>query len=119
MDAPGPIAANENRQSRCGQLNSNQVTESQKMSSWHCCMSLCDGELTHQPGLQSGSPTMMCDLACGKITEHIRAGQTRAVFGVAERADLSPRGEGGGGKKGQDKRQRCQELRNRRNVSVV
>ena len=46
---------------------------------------------------------MMCDLACDKITEHIRAGPTRAVSGVAERADLSPRGKGGGGKKSQDK----------------
>ena len=64
---------------------------------------LRDGELTHQPDLQPGSPMMMCDLACEKITKHIRAGQTRAVPGAAERADLSPRGKGGDGKKSQDK----------------
>ena len=58
---------------------------------------LCDGELGHQSDLQSGSPTMMCDLARDEITEHVRA-----VPGVAERADLSPRGKGGGGKKSQD-----------------
>ena len=46
---------------------------------------------------------MMCDLARDEITELIKAGQTSAVSGVAERADLSPRGKGGGGKKSQDK----------------
>ena len=68
---------------------------------------LCDGELTYQPDPQSRSPTMMCDLACDKITEHIRAGQIRAVSGVAERADLSPRGKVGGGKKSQDSGRGC------------
>ena len=57
---------------------------------------LCNGEPARQPGLQSGSPTMMCDLACDETAEHIRA---------AERADLSPRGKG----EESGRRQRCQD----------
>ena len=64
---------------------------------------LCDGELAHRPDLQPGSPTTMCNLAYDETTELPKAGQTRAVSGVVERADLSPRGKGEGGKKGQDK----------------
>ena len=41
---------------------------------------------------------MMCDLACDETSQHIRA-----VSGVAERADLSTRGKGGGGNKSQDR----------------
>ena len=63
---------------------------------------LRDGELTHRPALQPSSPTTMCNLACDETTEHTKAGQTRAVFGVVERADLSPRGKGEGGKRSQD-----------------
>ena len=64
---------------------------------------LRDGELTHRTDLQPGSPTTtMCNLACDETTELIKAGQTRAVSGVVERADLSPRGKGEGGKKSQD-----------------
>ena len=33
----------------------------------------CNGEPARQPGLQSGSPTTMCDLACDEIAKHIRA----------------------------------------------
>ena len=58
---------------------------------------LCNGEPARQRGLQSGSPTMTCDLACDEIAEHIRA-----ASGAAERADLSPRGNGESGKKSQD-----------------
>ena len=63
---------------------------------------LCNGELAHRPDLQSGSLTTMCNLACDETTELTKAGQTRAVSGVVERADLSPRGKGEGGKKSQD-----------------
>ena len=63
---------------------------------------LRDGELTHRPDLQPGSPTTMCNLACDETTELIKAGQTRAVSGVVEHADLSPRSKGEGGKKSQD-----------------
>ena len=41
-------------------------------------------------------------LACDETTELTKAGQTRAVSGVVERADLSPRGKGEGGRKSQD-----------------
>ena len=58
---------------------------------------LCNGEPARQPDLQSGSPTMTCDLACDEIAEHIRA-----ASGPAERADLSPPDNGEGGKKSQD-----------------
>ena len=51
---------------------------------------LCNGELAHQPDLQSGRPTT------------IKAGQSRAVSGVVERTDLSPRGRAEGGKMSQD-----------------
>ena len=64
---------------------------------------LCDGELTHRSDLQPGSPTTMCNLAYDETTELPKAGQTRAVSGVVERADLSPRGKGERGKKAQDK----------------
>ena len=52
--------------------------------------------------VQSGSATTMCNLARDETTKLIKAGQTRAVSGVMERADLSPRGKGEGGKKSQD-----------------
>ena len=58
---------------------------------------LCNEEPARQPGLQPGSLTMMCDLACDEIAEHIRAAP-----GVVERTDLSPRDKGEGGKKSQD-----------------
>ena len=70
---------------------------------------LCNGKLAHQPDLQSRSPTMMCNLVCDETIELIKAGQTRAVSGVVERTDLSPRGKGEGGKKSQDGVQRCQD----------
>ena len=44
----------------------------------------------------------MCNLVCDETTELIKAGQTRGESGVVERADLSPRGKGKGGKKSQD-----------------
>ena len=59
---------------------------------------LCNGAPARQRGLQSGSPTMMCDLACDETAEHIRA-----ASGGAEHADLSPRGNGEGGKTSQDR----------------
>ena len=57
-----------------------------------------NGEPARQPGLQPGSLTMMCDLACDEIAEQIRA-----ASGVVERTDLSPRGRGEGGKMSQDR----------------
>ena len=63
---------------------------------------LCNGELTHRPDLQSGILTTMRNLACDETTELTKAGRTRAVSGVVERTDLSPRGKGEGGKKSQD-----------------
>ena len=39
---------------------------------------------------------------CDETTELTKAGQTRAISGVVERADLSPRGKGEGWKKSQD-----------------
>ena len=63
------------------------MTERQKTSSWQCCKSACVTESS---------------LACDETTELTKAGQTRAVSGVVERADLSPRGKGEGGKKSQD-----------------
>ena len=47
---------------------------------------------------------MMCDLACDEIAERIRA-----ASGAPERADLSSRGKGEGGKKSQDGSKRCQD----------
>ena len=66
---------------------------------------LCNGKLAHQPDLQSRSPTMMCNLVCDETIELIKAGQTRAVSGVVERTDLSPRGKGESGRKSHDGRQ--------------
>ena len=54
----------------------------------------------------------MCNFACDETTELIKAGQTKEVSGVVERAGLSPRGKGEGGKKSQDEG-------NRRHASVV
>ena len=42
--------------------------------------------------MQSGSPTTLCNFACDETTEFTKVGQTRAVSGVVECADLSPRG---------------------------
>ena len=61
-----------------------------------------DGEITHRPDLQPGSPMTKCSLACDETSELNKAGQTRAVSGVVERADMSPRGKGECGKKSQD-----------------
>ena len=103
MDASGPTAVNENRQSGAGKFNGYQVTERQKTSSWQCCKGTCATEsFSYRPDLQSGSPTTVCNLACDETTELTKAGQTRAVSGVVERTDLSPRGKGEGGKKSQD-----------------
>ena len=83
---------------RCGKISGYQVSKRQKTPSWQCCKSyLCNEEPARQPGLQPGSLTMMCDLACDEIAEHIRAAP-----GVVERTDLSPRDKGEGGKKSQD-----------------
>ena len=70
---------------------------------------LCNGEPTRQPDLQSGSPTMMCDLACDEIAEHTRA---------ASEVVWSVRGNGEGGKKSQDGT-KVPRRRSRRNASVV
>ena len=59
---------------------------------------LCNGEPARQPGLQSGSPTMMCDLACDEIAEHMRAASE-----VVERTNLSPHGRSEGSKMCQDR----------------
>ena len=59
---------------------------------------LCNGEPALQPGLQSESPTRMCDLACDEIAKHIRAASE-----VVECTDLSPRGRSEGGKMSQDR----------------
>ena len=63
---------------------------------------LCNGEPARQPGLQSGSPMTMCNLARDETTKLIKAGQTSAVSEVVERTDLSPRGKGEGDNKSQD-----------------
>ena len=101
MDAPGPIAVNENRQSSAGNsMSVDRTSEDVELAVLQ--RYLCDGELAHQPYLQSGSPTTTRNLACDETTELIKAGQTRAVSGVVERVDLSPRGKGEGGEKSQD-----------------
>ena len=107
FQCPCPIAVNENRQFGAGKsaaISGYQVSERQKTSSWQCSQRyLWNGELAHQPDLQSGSSTTMCNLVCDEKTELIKAGQTRAVSGVVERTDLSPRGRGEGGKMSQDR----------------
>ena len=81
------------------QQSGNRSSENVELAVLQKC--LRDGELTHRPDLQPGSPTTMCNLACDETTELIKAGQTRAVSVVVERADLSPRGKGEGGKRSQ------------------
>ena len=105
VDAPGPIAANEDRQSGAGQFNrlSGDRTSENVRPGSVAKVVVRDEEFAHQPDLQSGRSMTMCNLACDETAELVKAGQTRAVSGVVERADLSPRGKGGGGKKSQDK----------------
>ena len=85
LQAPLPPTRTDSPVRTIQQQSGDRTSENVELAVLQKC--LCDGEFTH----------------CDEMTEHIRAGQTRAVSGVAERADLSPRRKVGGGKKSQDK----------------
>ena len=104
MDAPALHCRQREQTVRCGQFNSEQVT-GQKTSSWRCCKGTCvtESSLTNQTCSQEAR--RWCVRSCLRKDDRTHQSRTdkRAVTGVAERADLSPRGKGGGGKKSQDK----------------
>ena len=79
LQAPLPPTRTDSPVRTIQQQSGDTASENVELAVLHKC--LCDGELTQQPDLQSGSPKMMCDLACDRITENIRAGQTSAVSG--------------------------------------
>ena len=120
LDAPGSMAVNENRQSCAVKFNSNQVTDRQKTSRL-AVLQKCqrDGEPTHRPDLQPGSPTTMCNLACDETTELVRAGQHKSsVWGCGTRG-LVATWQGRRRQEEPGRRQRCQDSENRRDPSVV
>ena len=105
LQAPLPPTRTDSPVRTIQQQSGDRTSENVELAVLKKC--LCDGELTHQPDLQSGSPTTVCDLACDKITELIIAGQTRAVSGVAGGPPTAWQGRRRHDEPGQ--RQRCQD----------
>ena len=112
LQAPLPPTRTDTPVQKIQRLSGDTTSEDVEMTVLQKC--LCDGELTHQPDLQSGSPTMMCDLVCVQMTEHIRA-----VSGVAERADPVTAWQGRRRQEEPGQKQRCQDSETEGIASVV
>ena len=65
--APLPPTRTDNPVRTVQQQSGDRTREKVELAVSQKC--LCDGELTHQPDLQSGSPTMVCDLVCDERTD--------------------------------------------------
>ena len=114
LQAPLPSTRTDSPVRETQQQTGNRSSENVEVAVLQKC--LRDGELTHRPDLQPGSPTTKCNLACDETTDLTKAGQTRVVLWNARTCLHVARAKAAKRARTEAKVSR---QRNRRNASLV